>query len=56
MGNFFKTFFIMSWVNVIMHMIDSMCLERESCFGMTKKGFMMEDESEYYRKNGQDLY
>lgn len=38
----------MSGVNVIMHMIDSMCLERASCFGMTKKGFMMEAETEYY--------
>lgn len=48
MGNFFKRIFIMSGVNVIMRMINSMCLERASCFGTTKKGFMMEAETEYY--------
>lgn len=38
----------MSGVNVIIRMIYSMCLERATCFGMTKKGFMMEAETEYY--------
>lgn len=48
MGNFFKRIFIMSGVNVIIRMIYSMCLERATCFRMTKKGFMMEAETEYY--------
>lgn len=38
----------MSGVNVIMRMINFMCLERVLCFGTIKKGFMMEVEIEYY--------
>lgn len=36
----------MTWANAIMCMINSMCLERVSCFGMMNKGFMMEAEIE----------
>lgn len=41
-----KENFLMTCANAIMCMINSMCLERASCFGMMNKGFMMEAEIE----------
>lgn len=36
----------MTRANAIMCMINSMCLKRALCFGIIKKGFMMEAEIE----------